>query len=179
MSTEKTQNFNQPQQNVTVKHVEVDPKIKMLPVGHDKNYHRFFIAENEKTISFVNYELKGDFIRILDTFTDPNYRGMGLAEKVTFALFQYAKENNLRIKSQDQYTKVYLSRHPDDKKIFECFEEPTGTPGTKGTGTTGTGTTGTMGTSSTTGTMGTSSMCTTGTTGSTDTNLRTNDLQKS
>jgi len=157
MSTDKTQTFNANQTGVNVKNIEVSPDIKFLAVSHDEKNHRFFIADKQKTISVVNYELRNKFIVILDTFTEPNYRSMGLAEKVTGTLFKFARENNFRVKSQDKYTSTYLSRHPEDKDIFEGFEDaPTGTTGTTGTArTTGisgnlnTGTTDTLNTGST------------------------------
>lgn len=89
-----------------------------MEVIHDKENNRFLI-EIEGFESFVEYSLYENVMELYHTYTPPQLRGKGLAEKVVRAAIEYAKENNLVIIPSCSYVAVFLQRNPEYKYLVK------------------------------------------------------------
>ena len=79
----------------------------------------FFTVINGKK-AVLDYTIDGKKMAIFHTFTDPELRGQGLAEKLTQAAFEYAKKNGLRVVPTCSYVKdTFLPKHKEWDKIVE------------------------------------------------------------
>lgn len=79
----------------------------------------FFIIINGKK-AVLNYQIEEKKMDLFHTFTDPELRGQGLAEKLTEAAFEFAKKNGLRIIPTCDYVRDYfLPKHKELDKIVE------------------------------------------------------------
>ena len=73
----------------------------------------FFIIVNGKK-AVLDYTINGNEMDIFHTFTDPELRGQGLAEKLTQAAFEFAKKNSFRVIPTCSYVKdTFLSKHKE------------------------------------------------------------------
>ena len=80
-----------------------------LDIKHDGN--RFFVEVEGHTVS-VDYEMNGNVMDITHTYSPPELRGRGLAEEVTKAAFEYAKEHELKIIPSCSYTRLtFIPKH--------------------------------------------------------------------
>mmetsp|Transcript_9562 Transcript_9562/g.14346 ORF Transcript_9562/g.14346 Transcript_9562/m.14346 type:complete len:101 (+) Transcript_9562:45-347(+) len=70
-------------------------------------------------IAYVQYELdsKANILDLQHTFSDPAYRGKGLAGKVVKAAFEYAKANKLKVQPTCTYIPVFVKRNPEYKDL--------------------------------------------------------------
>ncbi len=79
----------------------------------------FFLIMNGKK-AILDYTLNGKEMDIFHTFTDPELRGQGLAEKLCQAAFEYAKKNGLHVIPTCPYVKdTFLKKHPEWDSITE------------------------------------------------------------
>lgn len=79
----------------------------------------FFIKVNGKKAT-LDYTISGRNMDIFHTFTDPELRGQGLAEKLAQAAFEYAKKNGLRVVPTCEYVRdSFLKKHPEWESITE------------------------------------------------------------
>jgi predicted GNAT family acetyltransferase len=83
-----------------------------MEVKHDKQNQRF-VLEIEGQQVYTAYSLDQNVMDLYTTYTPPNLRGKGLAEKVVHAALEFAKENNYYVVPSCSYVAVYLQRHPD------------------------------------------------------------------
>ncbi len=89
-----------------------------MEVIHDKENHSFVI-KIENASSYVSYSLSGKMMELYTTYTPPQLRGRGLAEKVVKAALEYAKENNLKVVPTCSYVRVFIQRHPEYKSLTD------------------------------------------------------------
>lgn len=87
-----------------------------MEVIHDKDNNRFFITVDGAE-AFVEYSLSANVIELYHTYTPPQLRGRGLAEKVVRAALEYAKENKLKVIPSCSYVAVFLQRHPEYSEL--------------------------------------------------------------
>jgi hypothetical protein len=79
----------------------------------------FFVVISGKR-AVLDYTIDGKKMDLFHTFTDPDIRGQGLAEKLAQAAFEHAKKNGLRIIPTCSYVKDYfLKKHPEWDSIVE------------------------------------------------------------
>ncbi|MCS7052939.1 MAG: N-acetyltransferase [Ignavibacterium sp.] len=78
-----------------------------------------FLIQIENDIAYVSYNLNNEVMDLYTTYTPPQLRGKGLAEKVVRAALEYAKSNNLKIIPSCSYVKVFLERHPEYKSLVK------------------------------------------------------------
>lgn len=78
-----------------------------------------FLIKIENDIAYVAYNLNNEVMDLYTTYTPPQHRGKGLAEKVVRAALEYAKSNNLKIIPSCSYVKVFLERHPEYKSLVK------------------------------------------------------------
>lgn len=87
-----------------------------MEVIHDKDNSRFVITVDGAE-AFVEYSLYDNVIELYHTYTPPQLRGRGLAEKVVHAALEYAKENKLKVIPSCSYVAVFLQRHPEYSEL--------------------------------------------------------------
>lgn len=89
-----------------------------MEVIHDID-NSSFVIKIDNAASYVSYSLNGSIMELYTTYTPPQLRGKGLAEKVVRAALDYAKENQLKIVPTCSYVRVFLERHPEYKSLTE------------------------------------------------------------
>lgn len=63
------------------------------------------------------YKTEGKVMRIYHTFVPDSERGKGVAEKLAFAAFEFAKEQELKIRPDCPYILKFLEKH-SELKVF-------------------------------------------------------------
>eukprot|EP01084_Bolivina_argentea_P244993 410301_1 len=78
----------------------------------DKSSGKVIGTYNNDQVAFVEFTLneKLSILNINRTVTYPKYRGNGIAEQITKALFEYSQEQNYAITSDCWYTDVFLKK---------------------------------------------------------------------
>lgn len=80
-------------------------------VINDKAGSRFVLEVDGKEVYALYAEDKNS-LDLYSTYTPPQLRGQGLAEKVVLAAFEYAKEKNLKVIPSCWYVRKFLDKHP-------------------------------------------------------------------
>lgn len=79
------------------------------------NSGRFALYLDRVEVSSAHYQVEEAQVQgatVLDvyhTYTNPEYRGQGLAARVTTAVFEYALERNCRVRRTCSYVRDYYS----------------------------------------------------------------------
>lgn len=89
-----------------------------MKVIHDKVNNRFVI-NIDGLDSFVEYSLNEKEMNLYHTYTPPQLRGKGLAEKVVRTAIEYAKENSLKVIPSCSYVAVFMQRHPEYSELLK------------------------------------------------------------
>ncbi|AFH50759.1 Putative acetyltransferase [Ignavibacterium album JCM 16511] len=89
-----------------------------MEVIHDKVNNRFVI-NIDGLDSFVEYSLNEKEMNLYHTYTPPQLRGKGLAEKVVLSAIEYAKENSLKVIPSCSYVAVFMQRHPEYSELLK------------------------------------------------------------
>lgn len=84
----------------------------MNDVINDKPGSRF-LMEVEGNEVYILYTEDKDTLDLYSTYTAPQLRGQGLAEKVVLAAFEYAKEKNLKVTPSCWYVSKFLEKHTE------------------------------------------------------------------
>ncbi len=80
---------------------------------------RFFVSIDGKEAELL-YKKENNIMDLYHTFTPEELRGKGIAEILTNAAFEFAKQHNLKIRPSCSYVKdVFLKKHPEWMKIVE------------------------------------------------------------
>ena len=74
-------------------------------------YGSRFVLDIDGSEVYVLYAKDKDVIELYSTYTPPDLRGQGLAEKVVLAALIYAEENNLKIIPGCWYVRKILENH--------------------------------------------------------------------
>lgn len=89
-----------------------------MEVIHDTN-NSSFVIKIDNASSYVAYSLDDKIMELYTTYTPPQLRGKGLAEKVVKAVLEYAKENNFKVIPTCSYVRVFIERHPEYKSLTD------------------------------------------------------------
>lgn len=89
-----------------------------MEVIHDKVNKRFVI-NIDGLDAFVEYSLNEKEMNLYHTYTPPQLRGKGLAEKVVRTAIEYAKENSLKVIPSCSYVAVFMQRHPEYSELLK------------------------------------------------------------
>ncbi len=73
---------------------------------------RFFVKTSHGDAE-VLYRIEGKVMGIYHTFTPPEERGKGLAEKLTVVAFEFAKKNGLKVRPDCPYTEHFVETHKE------------------------------------------------------------------
>ena len=88
----------------------------MNEVVNDLQGSRFVMSVEGKEV-YVLYTEDKNTMDLYSTYTPPQLRGQGLAEKVVLAAFEYANEQNLKVIPSCWYVRKFLEKHPGYESI--------------------------------------------------------------
>jgi predicted GNAT family acetyltransferase len=83
-----------------------------IKVIHDTKSERF-VANIEGYEAYASYSLHDDIMKLYSTFTPPHLRGRGFAETIVEHVFNYARENNLKVEPACSYVQTFISRNKE------------------------------------------------------------------
>ncbi len=72
-----------------------------------------------KEKAWIAYEVEGNVMRLLKTYTPPEYRGKGIAAKLTQYAIELAKKNGWVIEPVCSYAVHYFMKHPELKQLLK------------------------------------------------------------
>ncbi|MCE4957452.1 GNAT family N-acetyltransferase [Macrococcoides caseolyticum] len=82
--------------------------------------NRFFIGEETNPEAEITFQpTDNDTIIIDHTYTDPKFRGQGIAKALVLKVTDYAKDNNLKIIPQCSYAQIVMERDEDLKQLIK------------------------------------------------------------
>ncbi len=87
----------------------------------EKVLHRgneFLIKPGRGKYAYVKYHISGGALYIDSTFVPEEYRGRGLAEILTKAAIEHARQSSLKIVPVCSYAKRYFEMHPEYKNLI-------------------------------------------------------------
>lgn len=90
----------------------------MNEVLNDKQGSRFVMNVDEYEV-YVLYTEDVNTIDLYSTYTPPQLRGHGLAEKVVLFAFEYAKEKNLKVIPSCWYVRKFSEKHLEYQSIVK------------------------------------------------------------
>ncbi len=72
--------------------------------------------ETEHGEAVLLYRLEGGVLSVYHTFTPPEERGRGLAERLALEAVELAKRKGLKIKPECSYMEAFLQKHKEFRK---------------------------------------------------------------
>ena len=87
-------------------------------IVHDPQARRFKLTINSIKVSHVIYEVHENTIIIISTYTQPRYRGKGLAAHLMRAIAGFAEERGLNIKPVCSYAVHFFKKHPEYEHLI-------------------------------------------------------------
>ncbi len=83
-------------------------------IVHEKDAHRYVLRIDGQVGSVLDYSISGDAISFSRTFTNPPFRGRGLAGEVTaFAVDDVEQHTGYRIVPMCWYVAEWFDQHPE------------------------------------------------------------------
>jgi predicted GNAT family acetyltransferase len=79
---------------------------------------KFLIRFAPGKYAYLRYHLEGRNMHIDATYVPEEYRGRGLAEKLTEAAMGYAKENGFKIVPDCSYARHFFEKHPEHRGML-------------------------------------------------------------
>lgn len=74
------------------------------------------MPDNSK--AYLKYSINGNVMELLETYTPPQWRGIGIAKKLVEYAIDLARSNNWFIKPVCSFTIGYFIRNPDKRDIL-------------------------------------------------------------
>lgn len=88
--------------------------------AHEPELRRYVVRLDGKVASVLDYRELGDTVAFARTFTNPPYRGSGLAaELVRFAVDDVEQRTQHRIVPSCWYVEQWFDRHPDRRDLLD------------------------------------------------------------
>jgi uncharacterized protein len=87
-----------------------------VEVRHNVAAHRFE-AEVDGGMSVADYVLRDGEMVMTHTYTPPELRGRGIAEKLVRAALDYARAERLRVVPACSYVDIFIQRHPEYQSL--------------------------------------------------------------
>ena len=89
-------------------------------LSHEPDARRYVLRLDGDIASVLDYRVLGDSVAFTRTFTNPPYRGSGLAgELVAFAVDDVAATSDRRIVPSCWYVGEWCDRHPDRAALLD------------------------------------------------------------
>lgn len=87
---------------------------------HEPDARRYVLRVDGTIASVLDYRVLGDAVAFTRTFTNPAYRGSGLAsEVVAFAVDDVEAGSNRHIVPSCWYVSEWFDRHPDRRGLLD------------------------------------------------------------
>lgn len=87
---------------------------------HEPALRRYVLRVDGQVASVLDYRELGDSVAFVRTFTNPPYRGSGLAaEVVRFAVDDVEANSTHRIVPSCWYVEHWFDRHPDRRALLD------------------------------------------------------------
>jgi uncharacterized protein len=87
-----------------------------IDVRHNTAAHRFE-AEVDGGLSVADYTLRDGQMIMTHTYTPPELRGRGIAEKLVRAALDYARSEKLRVVPACSYVDIFIQRHAEYQSL--------------------------------------------------------------
>lgn len=87
-----------------------------IEVRHNAAEHRFE-ALVDGGLSVADYTLRDGAMIMTHTFTPPELRGRGIAEKLVRAALEHARAEKLRVTPACSYVDSFIQRHPEYRDL--------------------------------------------------------------
>ena len=89
----------------------------MNEIINDTQDSRFVLDVNGQEV-YVLYTEDKETLDLYSTYTPPQLRGQGFAEKVVLTAFEFAKEKNLKVIPSCWYVRKFLEKHSEYESII-------------------------------------------------------------
>lgn len=86
-------------------------------VRHNVTALRFEV-DVDGGLSVADYELRDGAMVMTHTFTPPELRGRGIAEKLVRAALDHARAEKLRVVPACSYVAAFVERHPEYRALI-------------------------------------------------------------
>ncbi|WP_234661566.1 GNAT family N-acetyltransferase [Agromyces marinus] len=87
---------------------------------HEPDQRRYVLRVDGQVASVLDYRELGDAVAFVRTFTNPPYRGSGLAaDLVAFAVDDVEAQGARRIVPSCWYVEQWFDRHPDRRELLD------------------------------------------------------------
>ncbi|MBM7504564.1 GNAT family N-acetyltransferase [Agromyces aurantiacus] len=88
---------------------------------HEPDQRRYVLRLDGRVACVLDYRELGDTVAFVRTFTNPPYRGAGLAsELVRFAVDDVEARTQQRIVPSCWYVEQWFDRHPDRRHLLDA-----------------------------------------------------------
>lgn len=87
-------------------------------VNHNKSANRFEVVLPEGEAILI-YSIRAGFFILLHTEVPPAYEGRGIAALLTRTALEFAREQNLKVRSFCGFATNYIARHPEYKELMD------------------------------------------------------------
>lgn len=95
-----------------INHNSKTQKIMNYEITHNKDTHRFETIV-EGCIGYVEYHPYQGTIDIVHTIVPAKIEGRGVAAALVKAVYEYARENDLKVIPSCSYAMIWSKRHPE------------------------------------------------------------------
>jgi predicted GNAT family acetyltransferase len=92
------------------------PQSGEIEVRHNVAAHRFE-AEVDGGLSVADYVLRDGEMVMTHTYTPPELRGRGIAEKLVRAALEHAKKEKLKVVPACSYVDIFIQRHAEFQSL--------------------------------------------------------------
>ena len=93
-------------------------KTENIDVFHNQEAHRFELTTDGQ-LAVLDYMLKGEIIIFTHTGVPPVIGGRGLGSKLVKTGLDYARENDLKIRSLCWFVSNYIRLHPEYQELVK------------------------------------------------------------
>ena len=88
--------------------------------AHEPDLRRYLVRVDGVIASVLDYRELGDAVAFVRTFTNPPYRGAGLAGELTrFAVDDVEQHGGRRIVPSCWYVEQWFDRHPERRHLLD------------------------------------------------------------
>ena len=88
-------------------------------VQHLRGQEKFVITADEHQSELRYRWRSADILDLYSTFVAPESRGRGLAQKLTEAALQFAREENAKVVPSCWYVEKYMGEHPEYQDLLK------------------------------------------------------------
>ncbi len=87
--------------------------VASLTLRNNAEENQYEMALFGSDIALITYARSGDILTLLHTEVPPDYKGQGIADKITHDVFEEAKARGWKIAPSCPYAAIYVRRHPE------------------------------------------------------------------